>query len=84
MTHQGQGLVVFGLAWSMTAGSLAVLHAVAPDASSTVELAVLVVANLGATVLRFVLLRRWVFRGHRAPTSPPTAPTTDPSERSVR
>lgn len=67
--HQGQGLVVFGLAWALTSGSLAALHAVAPGASRAVELAVLVVANLAATVLRFVLLRGWVFRSR--PTSAP-------------
>ncbi len=61
-THQGQGLVVFGLAWALTSGSLALLEVVAPTAGRVAELAVLVVANLGATVLRFVLLRRWVFR----------------------
>ncbi|WP_051275002.1 bifunctional glycosyltransferase family 2/GtrA family protein [Cellulomonas sp. URHD0024] len=60
--QQGQGLLVFGLAWVLTAGSLALLHVAAPGAPRTVELAVLVVANLGATVLRFVLLRGWVFR----------------------
>jgi len=64
--HQGQGLVVLGLAWALTSGSLAALHAVAPGASRAVELAVLVVANLAATVLRFVLLRGWVFRSRAA------------------
>lgn len=64
--HQAQGLLVFGLAWALTAGSLALVHAVAPDAARGVELTVLVVANLGATVLRFVLLRGWVFHAARA------------------
>ena len=60
--HQGQGLLVFGVAWALTSGSLALLGAVAPTASHGVELTVLVVANLAATVLRFVLLRQWVFQ----------------------
>jgi putative flippase GtrA len=64
--HQGQGLVVLGLAWALTSGSLAALHAAAPGASRAFELAVLVVANLAATVLRFVLLRGWVFRSRPA------------------
>jgi putative flippase GtrA len=63
--HQFQGLLVFGLALGLTASSLALLHAVAPDAPRTLELGVLVVANLAATVLRFVLLRSWVFRARR-------------------
>jgi putative flippase GtrA len=71
-THQGQGLVVFALAWVLTSGSLALLGAVAPAAGRASELAVLVVANLGATVLRFVLLRRWVFRTRRTLLSPVT------------
>jgi putative flippase GtrA len=71
--HQGQGLVVFALAWALTAGSLALLGAVAPTAGRAAELAVLVVANLGATVLRFVLLRHWVFRARRPLLSPVTA-----------
>lgn len=60
--HQGQGLAVLALAWALTSGSLALLHAAAPGASRLVELVVLCVANLVATVLRFVLLRGWVFR----------------------
>ena len=66
--HHGQGLAVFALAWALTSGSLAALHALAPGASRLVELVVLCAANLVATALRFVLLRGWVFREH--PTSP--------------
>ena len=60
--HQGQGLVVFAVGLALTSGSLAVLHA-ATASPVWLELAVLVVANLVATAVRFVLLRRWVFRG---------------------
>jgi putative flippase GtrA len=59
--HQLQGLVVFGLGLALTSGSLATLSAVAPSASRLLEISVLVVANLAATVLRFVLMRAWVF-----------------------
>ncbi|MGC5168145.1 glycosyltransferase [Luteimicrobium sp. DT211] len=59
--HHGQGLVVFGLGWALTAGSLAVLHTTAPGASGLAQLVVLCVANLCATLLRFVLFRSWVF-----------------------
>ncbi|ORI15408.1 bifunctional glycosyltransferase family 2/GtrA family protein [Rhodococcus sp. 1168] len=59
--HQIQGLIVFAFALLMTSGALALLHAWAPGASRHLELAVLVVANLVATVCRFVALR-WVFR----------------------
>jgi putative flippase GtrA len=60
--HQGQGLVVFALGWALTAGTLALLHAAAPAAPRVAELGVLVVANLVATLVRFILLRHWVFR----------------------
>jgi putative flippase GtrA len=61
MRHQLQGLVVFGLGLALTSGSLAVLHALSPTPLLGVEVATLVAANLAATVLRFVLLRSWVF-----------------------
>ena len=78
-THQGQGLVVFGLAWALTSGSLALLAAAAPAAGRVTELVVLVVANLGATVLRFVLLRHWVFRPRQ-----PSGLSTELLEGTVR
>jgi putative flippase GtrA len=60
--HQTQGLVVFGAALALTSGSLALLHDAAAVPSRAQELAVLTLANLLATVLRFGLLRTWVFR----------------------
>lgn len=62
---QIEGLVVFGLGLGLTSGSLALLGALAPAASHAVELAVLVVANLVATLLRFVAYRAWVFHPRR-------------------
>jgi putative flippase GtrA len=59
--HQVQGLIVFGLGLALTSGALFILHAVAPAPPTTVELGVLVAANLAATLLRFVLLRLWLF-----------------------
>ncbi|MBQ1037550.1 dolichyl-phosphate beta-glucosyltransferase [Micromonospora sp. C81] len=55
--HHLQGLLAFGLGLALTSGSLAVLHAAHAAPARPVELAVLVAANLAATVLRFVLLR---------------------------
>jgi putative flippase GtrA len=63
MRHQFFGLGVFLFGWAVTAGSLVILHGAAPEASKHVELVVLVVANLVATLTRFVGLR-WVFRSH--------------------
>ncbi|KJL43785.1 bifunctional glycosyltransferase family 2/GtrA family protein [Microbacterium trichothecenolyticum] len=60
--HHIQGLLVFALSWAMSAGALLLLHAAWIQPSPTVEVLVLTVANLLATVLRFALFRRWVFR----------------------
>jgi glycosyltransferase involved in cell wall biosynthesis len=68
--HQFQGLIVFGIAWGITSGSLALLHLMRPDASSVLSLAVLTAANLLATLVRFLLFRLWVFRPQRQPVDP--------------
>jgi putative flippase GtrA len=76
--HQGQGLAVFVLGWTLTSGSLAWLHTTTRPTRAT-ELAVLVVANLTATVLRFTLLRHWVFgAGH---DSDDTRTSSAPADR---
>jgi len=62
--HQFEGLIVFGLGLGLTSGSLALLHALTSPGRA-LELAVLVLANLAATVLRFLLLRGWVFHPRR-------------------
>jgi putative flippase GtrA len=59
--HQAQGLVVFAIGLALTSGSLAALNAATDHAAHSTELAVLVAANLAATVLRFLLFRAWVF-----------------------
>jgi putative flippase GtrA len=71
--------VVFALCWALTSSALGILHVAAPSAPRGAELAVLVVANLAATLLRFVLLRRWVFRQRTSPvsTTHETHATTD-------
>ena len=51
---------------ALTSGSLALLHARDVATRPGIELGVLVAANLAATVLRFLLLRVWVFRGRPA------------------
>lgn len=60
--HQFQGLIVFGLALGLTSGALAVLHAMHNTPPAAVELAVIIAANAAATLIRFLLLRHWVFR----------------------
>src|ERR1700682_29673 len=62
--HQLHGLLVFAFGLAITSGSLYVLHRFDPGVDKVVELSVLVVANLVATLARFVALRR-VFGVHR-------------------
>ena len=66
--HQAQGLVVFAIGLGLTSGSLAMLHALS-EPPTLVELGVLVLANLVATGVRFLLMRIWVFRAVRAPVA---------------
>ncbi|MFD4974531.1 glycosyltransferase [Streptomyces sp. NPDC058424] len=80
--HQAQGLVVFGIGLALTSGSLAALNVATSHPAHSTELAVLVAANLAATVLRFLLYRAWVFPDRRCSTLPspvvvhgPTPPT---------
>ncbi|MDX6628554.1 MAG: hypothetical protein QOH00_800 [Gaiellales bacterium] len=75
LRHQAQGLVVFALALAVTSLALVALHAMTVAPPRAVELAVLVAANLLATILRFVLFRSWVFRTRRAAPGQP-APET--------
>src|ERR1700738_3774103 len=56
--HQLSGLLVFTFGLAITSGSLFVLHHFDPTVGKGVELSVLVVANLVATLVRFVALRR--------------------------
>ena len=77
---QIEGLVVFGVGLALTSGSLALLAALSAHPQRFVELVVLITANATATVLRFVLLRAWVFHPRRAaaPAPAPSTPTTAP------
>ncbi|WP_213815645.1 bifunctional glycosyltransferase family 2/GtrA family protein [Glaciihabitans sp. dw_435] len=79
LKHQLQGLVVFALAWVITSGSLVLLEAVRPEFSAHAQLLVLMAANLIATVLRFVLLRVWVFRRQRHPAASDLAASPAPT-----
>jgi putative flippase GtrA len=60
-----EGLVVFGLGLAMTTGALGLLARDNHDPDRAAELAALVAANAVATLLRFVLLRSWVFHPDR-------------------
>ena len=75
--HQVRGLIAFGVGLALTSGALAALHAASARPSRGAEVAVLVAANLAATVVRFALYRSWVFRGGGA--APPPAARSQPA-----
>jgi putative flippase GtrA len=75
---QVEGLVVFGIGLGLTSGSLALLAALNPHPARSTELAVLIVANATATLVRFLLLRGWVFHPRR--NRPSIAPATATDE----
>ncbi|CAL9611317.1 glycosyltransferase [Streptomyces sp. enrichment culture] len=66
LRHHLKGLAAFLVGLALTGGSLALLHRAVPGAAPGAELLTLVAAGLAATLLRFLLLRAWVFPGARA------------------
>lgn len=64
---QVEGLLVFGTGMAITSGSLLALDAVVAQPGQLLELGVLLGANAVAGLLRFALLRHWVFAPRRQP-----------------
>ncbi|MQS12707.1 GtrA family protein [Streptomyces kaniharaensis] len=62
LRHQLQGAVAFLIGLGLSSGVLALLDHAAPHASRAVEVGGLIVANGLATVVRFLLMKVWVFR----------------------
>ncbi|MCU1538045.1 MAG: glycosyl transferase [Humibacillus sp.] len=59
--HHGQALVIFAITYAATTLALAALGVVAPQASTVVQTAVVLLANVLSTVARFVAMQRWIF-----------------------
>ena len=70
LRHQIEGGVAFLIGLALTNGALAVLHAASATPAHTVELAALIAANAMATLVRFLLMRAWVFNPKRNGHSP--------------
>ncbi|MFG1615249.1 glycosyltransferase [Nonomuraea wenchangensis] len=62
LRHQFEGLIAFLVGLALTSGTLALLPAQVPHG---VELAAVIAANAAATLVRFLLLRVWVFNPRR-------------------
>ncbi len=67
--HQVAAFGVFLVALAFTNGALALLHSIDPHPARLVEAAALVLANLIATLSRYVALNSWVFRTRPAGAS---------------
>ena len=76
------GLVALAIALAITTAFANLLAVLAPDAGPPVELLVLVAANGLATVARFILLRSWIVRDHRAEPIPTTTSGGDSCQTS--
>jgi putative flippase GtrA len=61
--HQLQGLAVFAVTWLMTAGALGLVHALVTTPSTALATTVVAVATAASTVVRFLAMRSWMFRG---------------------
>ncbi|MFI0372144.1 glycosyltransferase [Actinomadura sp. 1N219] len=73
--HQVEGGAAFLLGLALSTGGLALLDAAAPGAGRAVEIAALVTANALATLLRFLLMRAWIFHPRRVPAAGETGGT---------
>jgi len=56
---QLQGLVLWLIMWAATASALWLLARADPNASHTMQSAVQLAGNVVATIIRFVMLRKW-------------------------
>ena len=73
--QHAMGFVVFMLTLGLTNGALGVLHALDAAPTRWLELTVLVLASLVATITRYVALKTWVFtRARRHRTQVGSAP----------
>ncbi|HUN37842.1 MAG TPA: bifunctional glycosyltransferase family 2/GtrA family protein [Trebonia sp.] len=71
--HQARGLIAFFTGLALTTGALLALQAADPSPGSAAQVGVLILANLLATMSRFVLYRGWVF----ASAKPSSRPSQD-------
>ncbi len=78
--HHAAGLLALAAALAITSASLLVLNVVAPSHGRATELAILVLANALATVVRFLFLRSAVVA--RSSSGAGSRPATDPASGS--
>ncbi len=74
LRQHAAGALVYLLALGLTAGALGVLGRLDPHPGALLEVVVLVLASLPATVTRYLALRTWVFARGRRPALVRAAP----------
>jgi putative flippase GtrA len=74
LRHQIEGGIAFLIGLALSSGAIALLGLLAPGAGPGAELAALVGANALATLVRFLLMRVWVFSPRRARGGQPLLP----------
>lgn len=77
LRDQVAGLIALGVALGLTTAAVTALAAVVPHADRSLEVAVLVVANAVATIVRFALLRGWLATGRPALAPAPPSGTIE-------
>lgn len=65
MRHQLEGAVAFLVSLALSSGAVVLQRFLAPDATRMVELAAVFTGDALATLIRFLLLRTWVFNPRR-------------------
>nr|BFE81056.1 hypothetical protein GCM10020093_036570 [Planobispora longispora] len=65
LRQQLEGGLAFLIGLALSTGGLALLNSLAPGASTAAEVAAVIAANALATLVRFLLLRGWVFNPRR-------------------
>ncbi len=82
LRHQLEGGAAFLFGLALSTGGLALLHAAAPGASRAVEVGALIAANAVATLVRFLLMRAWIFHPRRLDRRHGTSHGTSHGEQS--
>jgi putative flippase GtrA len=79
--HQVQGLVVFAIGLAVTSTSIVLTDLAVPHPTRLTELTMLVAAQGTATVLRFLLMKSWVFAPAATPAPAPGTVHIAPATR---
>jgi putative flippase GtrA len=78
LRHQLEGLIAFAIGLVLSETALGTVHASVRQPSHLVELATLIGANALSTVVRFLLMRVWIFHPNRSTHRTPAAARSSP------